>query len=766
MELIGRFHFRFVTNHSFALTIGTFVLGMSFVQSAAATATYSLENGLIKLSSEYYEVALNASNGGIAYIQDKSTSKNIVEGDASSNLWSAKLDNGSPILSSSYMEVSPVWDSDKSTLTLAYTGTINVAVTVTAADGQSLKLQASVTNKTGANISNFELPDSLKISEVYVDNALMPMMPGAQLSSQFFKEGRTYINEYPGVMFADYLAVNSSLGKIALYTQKSAILQPSLIGFEHLKDEASFTKLSHTYRTWIGDMKTWISPSVVISLGQDYVTTIQNYRVDNQIDQFKSLTDKLGDAAPTYFASPMYKLDMAVLKVKFGDIQDAIINKLNIPGIIHFVAYQLGGHDHNYPDLMPPDKKWGTTEDFAKAVKFIHSRGALVLPYTNFSWWDNDGQTLAKLPANVPLNTVIDIKDSHGLPGFETHGPNSGFVINVQNKFVKDKITQQHEMLLNDVGVDSIFEDQWGSRSAPYDYNQVSLSKYDPSTAYFEGVLEHYRDHSDSNLMTEIGIDVLAEDGVGFMGTNYLWDMLGYRGTTAGVTTYYPMAGMLLRDKVLLYQHDLADETWTKNKDMLRWNLAQGYGLSNAFLDNDLNGLNMDNPWLNLVGVFQKYALANYADQLVSSYDDLGNNVKETNFSTYKVYSNWDTTKSYDVGGNTLLPGGVVSIADDGSVVAGVFTAVNGKLLSDGDHYLVEVRSPEGIKLFQPVGADSPVVLYKDAAWANVTVRAYAYDGTLVGDVSADAKGDEVSFTYTSTIDGKQVGYYQIAPAS
>jgi hypothetical protein len=102
--------------------------------------------------------------------------------------------------------------------------------------------------------------------------------------------------------------------------------------------------------------------------------------------------------------------------------------------------------------------------------------------------------------------------------------------------------------------------------------------------------------------MTETGVDVLADKGIGFLGSNYLWDMLGYRGATAGVTTYYPMATMMLRDKTLFYQHNLASETWTKNKDMLRWNLSLGYGLSNDFFDKEKPGLNMDNPWLNLIG--------------------------------------------------------------------------------------------------------------------------------------------------------------------
>jgi hypothetical protein len=246
------------------------------------------------------------------------------------------------------------------------------------------------------------------------------------------------------------------------------------------------------------------------------------------------------------------------------------------PGMVHFVAFQPGGHDHNFPDFIPPDAKWGLTEDFANLIEAIHQKGGLIVPYTNFSWWDNDGPTMLKLPSDIPLNSIVNVKDSFGLPGFETYGPNSDFVMNLHSVFVEDKIAQQHALLLDTVGVDGIFEDQWGARNAPYDFNPGGIGTDDPSTSYFAGVLNCFQAHAKSNLMTEVGVDGLADNGIAFMGTNYLWDILGYRSATAGVTTYYLMAGMLLRDKVLLYQHDLAAETWTNNKDMLRWNLSEG----------------------------------------------------------------------------------------------------------------------------------------------------------------------------------------------
>ncbi|HVU09912.1 MAG TPA: DUF6259 domain-containing protein, partial [Phototrophicaceae bacterium] len=418
-----------------------------------------------------------------------------------------------------------------------------------------------------------------------------------------------------------------------------------------------------------------------------------------------------------------------------------------------------GGHDTNYPDFIPPDPRWGSTQDFADLVSEIHQRGGLAIPYTNFSWWNLNSPTLSALPSGTKLKDLV-VSDVSGLPDLETYGPKSGVVVDLNNAFVQSRIAQQHDTLLNDVGVDGIFEDQFGNRDAPYDYNPSGLGNYDPSTTYYAGVVNHFRDQAGSHLMTELGIDVLAQFATGFMGSNYLWDMEGYR-TTAAYTSYYPMAGMLLRDKVLLYQHNLAAQTWTSNIDMLRWNLTQGYGLSNAVFDETLPGLNMANPWLNLVGVFQKYALANYADQLVQSFDDLGNDVTRTKFSTYTVYANWSTDMSYTQDNNTLPPGGVVTRANDGSVIAGVFTAFNGQPLSDGDHDLVEVRSADEIRIFQPVGSDTTIHI---PGWSKATVTAYQYDGTEIADVDTTISGTDVSFAYQGTLQGQQVGYYSITP--
>ncbi len=747
---------------AFLLTLLGIALPMSKV---AATAAYLVEDNLIKLSGSAYDITLSTDHGAILSVLDKTTGKNISDGNADNSFWVAKLDNNTSLAANSYTgNFTYNWDEASSTLTLDYKGTLDVRVEIFA-DATSFKIRAELNNQTGANISGFDFPNKLKIAKASINDALLPMMPGAPLSSKFFTDGRTYINLYPGVIFADYLAVQSTRGKITLYTQRGAAVQPALIGFEQCKDELDDSSLVHTYRTWIKDGEMWTSPQVLVNIGQDYPATIASYRTENRIDQFPTLREKLGEDAAAFYAAPMYKLDVQVLKLTFKQLEQEVIEKMNFPGMVHPVAFQRGGHDHNYPDFVPPDLKWGSTDDFAHLITTIHDRGGLAVPYTNFSWWNMSSPTLSSLPKNPPITQYVDIKDSHGLPSFESYGPNSGFVMNMLNPFVKAKVSEQHDALLNTIGMDGVFEDQWGARAAPYDFNPAGLNQFDPATSYFEGVLDHYREQSESKVFTEEGVDVLAENGVGFMGTNYLWDILNYRTSTGDVNTYYPMAGMMVRDKVLLYQHDLAAETWTNSKEMLRWNLAQGYQLSNAFLDGQTHGLNMNNPWLNVTGVFQKYALSNYADELVTQFAEIDGGITQTTFPSYSVYTNWNADRSYVIGNNTLAPDGVMTVANDGSVTAGVFTSYNQQSLSDGDHYLVEVRSTNGIKVFQPLGADTPLQIDAQDITSTVTVTAHRYDGTNIGTTEHLDVDGNITFTYRSNLDGQQVGYYAIISA-
>jgi hypothetical protein len=262
-------------------------------------------------------------------------------------------------------------------------------------------------------------------------------------------------------------------------------------------------------------------------------------------------------------------------------------------------------------------------------------------------------------------------------------------------------------------------------------------------------------------MYTEDGTDVLAKDGIGFMGTNYLWDLLGYRGNTANSTEYYPLIGMLARDKVMLYQHDLASQTMTDNKNILRFNMAMGYNLSGDLL----NGT--ENVWTSLIGVFQKFVLANYGDALVKDYKQISPTVTATDFGKYIVTANWDNEKPYVMNPETTLASsGFDAVSADSLVRAGSYNRYNGLDLDSGEHFLVELRNDKQIRVFQPVGSDTTMKIQKIKAWPHVQISAYLANGTKIADIPVIENGDYVQFDYIAQILDKKVGYYGLSESA
>lgn len=731
---------------------------------AGGGVSFAEDDGLIRIGNSHYEVGIDRATGGILYIRDIQAGADVSIGNAGGLLWWAFFSSGDWTQSTYYSNAFRYeWDSNADQLTLLYPASaensLDVEVILSFSLEDWFKIEAQVSNEGRSSVQTFGFPYQLLTPRAQVKNALIPLMPGVILDRAFFSDGKSYTAQYPGVAFSDFLALDSESGRLALYGQRTGALQPAVIGFEKTTDGEAY-KLIHDYNTWIEPSTTWKSPNLYIKVGADYREAIAAFRLDSGIAQFRGLGEKLGDRKQQFFRSPLYKLDVELIAQPFEKLKRTVIDTIDIPGMVHPVAFQPGGHDVNYPDFLPPAEHLGTIDEFADLIQYAKERGNLVVPYTNLSWWDADGPTLSNLPSGLRAEDVT-VLNRNGTKNMESYGTDrDGYVMNLHNSFVKDRIGAEHAKLIEELNMDGIFEDQWGARSAPYDFNPAGLELYDPSTSYFEGVLDHVRTHAANNLMTEVGVDMLAECEVAFMGTNFLWDKLGYRTATAPYSHYYPMAGMLFRDKVMLYQHDLAQETWTNDQDMFRWNLAMGYNLSHAFYFN--GSLYTANPWIDLVGMFQRYVLSGYADQLIESYENIGSDIYRTRYPDYTVYSNWGDTDTFSIGGHVVPPGGAVVVSDDGSVTGGSFKSYNNRALSDGEHYIVELREEDSIRIYQPVGADTPLAVRKGPEWAGAEVKAYTYGGSLIGSVDAAADGDLVVFDCQSTIDSQRVGYYEL----
>jgi hypothetical protein len=746
------------------------------------------DQDLIKTGNRSYEIGLSKINGGLTYITDKATGKQIAIRRPDGCLWAARF-NGVPDPVDSCVfsqggenQFSYIWNAKNHILTLAYTydpssaRKVNATVTISLSEENWFDLQIKVENQRGYDINSLAFPASLAFYTDETSQALLPILPGIVLEPAFFAQKRAYSTTYPGYpgVFADFLAVSSGRGAIAIYSigEKERLI-PVNLGLDATNClSAESVCLTHIYKGTIKDENTWLSPRLRMRVSDTWTGFIQAFRTDDGLADVSSLPTRLGSLYDQLVRLPLYKADATQLNLPFEDYA-SLLEKIPEPGLLHPVGYGPKGFDRSYPDFIPPDERWGSTQDFAEMVKNAQRMGFLVMPYTNPTWWDGDSPTLRSLPDGTVLNDVVAL-NQQGMQYEECYGcpdnPKYGYVVSPFSSFVKQRLSQLQQQMTQIIPSDLLFEDQIGARPPVYDYNQASPLP----DAYMQGWVEHIQTYANARLMTELGFDRLVGFEVGLNGSLLLPERAGTTNTWWGKDTWhiFPFAPMAARDKVLFYQHDLAPETFTHDKATLAWNTSMGYMLSFDLIQSDYGG-GAESDFIRVAGAFQKYVLSQYASERITGYANVEKNITQTNFETFSIITNWDADRVYQTDGFGLTPQGVLIRKKDGSLTAGVFVSYNDAALSTGDHYLIEERSENTIIVRQPLGADTMITVKPLAAWQNITptpgtsqpvpITAAAYDrhGRLLGSAPAVTRSQNgLTFLYNQVLNGQAVAYY------
>lgn len=727
------------------------------------------------LGNNYYEIGLRKSNGSIIYITDKSTNQHVTEGSRNECLWGA-YGMGGYIGGCSYNAVwanlfTYSWSATTNTLTLNYSPdpTTSQKVTgqtiITVSESPWFDMRLQVQSNWGSVLDYVLFPSDLVFLETDIEQVLLPYLPGIILKPQFFEQNRSYTAKYPGSWFADYMALSSNTGELAIYSLYGQdLIRPLILGFNH-DDEylPDSTYYYHTFAAKLNDGDTWLSPWIRVSISQLPLETITNYRTDNRIDNFHTIQDKLGQLYSKVVQSPLFKADANQLAIPFSQYP-TLLSQVPSPGILHPVGFQPRGFDENYPDFIPPAANWGTIAEMAAMFEQAQNLNFLVMPYTNPTWWDDESPTLQSLTPPLTI-TDVAVLDEASIALYETYGTHGGYVMSPYSPFVKNRLNQLNNSMTGEVPSDMVFEDQIGARPWVFDFNSSSPSP----TAYSQGWLEHTYIYSDTVLMTENGFDRLAETVTGFHGGVFLAERLGDTEVWWGIDTWrpYPLATILVRDKVLFYQHDLAPETFTTNKTTLLWNMVFGYMLSYDLVESSYGG-GVNNSWIDVVSSFQRYVLSHYANEKLMNFTDLQENVTQTTFESFTVIGNWDEENSYNTGQYVLPPEGVFLTKNDGTLKAGVFTHYNNVPLSNGEHYLIEERGEKTITIRQPMGTATNLTIELLSSW-NMTdmieVWAYSDNNEVIGKVSASIVDGKVTFIYQREIEGQAVSHYTILEA-
>jgi uncharacterized protein (TIGR03437 family) len=742
------------------------------------------------LGNAFYELALSKSNGGILTLLDKAAGSAVTLGSRGGCLWGSLYRYPGPtpdyVGGCSYTPAGPSqfhysWNVAANALTLKYTHDpfavrgIDATVTVTASTGAFFDLTLNLQNHWDASLGAALFPSDVLFSTDSVQAGYLPFqLPGVRLRASWFQSGRTFQSNYPGkTNFADYLALDVAGGHLAYYSiNPTGPIQPVHSGFTHYTgDAANQYAFYHAYQTSTPVGGSYTSPTVRCWVGTVPKDTILAYRADNGIGGYPSISTKLGNGFVQLAQSPLVKLDLVENKKTF----QALIPQLaGLPPtlLIHPAAYMPGGHDHSYPDFLPPDPLWGTTADFGAFVAAAHSRGQLVMPYINPTWWKPESPTLMNLPP--PLTTAgLAVRNQNGQPASETYGTETGTPVSPWHPFVQQRLDQVMAQWRTDVPVDFVFSDQVGSRSWELDLNPSEPTPL----SYSEGWLNWWQTDKGQGGMTEDGWDRLAAAGIGFCGSplttakgfNIAVQRYGIGGngnTDLGPGNWdpYPLATWLMHDKVLFYQHDLEEIATTDADEVITWDLAFGYGLHYLWQRLGTARANLGNALQSAIGPYS-------AGHTLDTFTYLTPDVTASVFGALTVTANWQQTTAYTIDGYSILPGGYLARTSDGAILAGSFTGMfNGQAISSGEHHIIVQRAGRTIMVRQPVGADTDVAIALPSDWSPTDAIAVTAiggaGGTSLGTTAFTTAGSNITFHFAASASSAVVDHYAITNAT
>ena len=92
-----------------------------------------------------------------------------------------------------------------------------------------------------------------------------------------------------------------------------------------------------------------------------------------------------------------------------------------------------------------------------------------------------------------------------------------------------------------------------------------------------------------------------------------------------------------------------------------------------------------------------------------------------------------------------------MSTYHDKSVTGGVFQRYNRRNLTPGEHFLIEERSPQGIVVRQPMGADTLITIHAHDEWSDgssVALSAFNRDEGLLASSRQQAIGGDIGFIF------------------
>jgi hypothetical protein len=692
---------------------------------------FSNSTSSLVLTTPVYTLSLSATSGTLEYLLDTSSSETLFYGSGFGQLWamvgpSGSLNNNA--LPFSWIWNQETNGGGELILLWKHTtgGGDYVRVNVTAlANMRFFDLTFELISPPigqGDTWNSLWFP-SMPLFNGSNSKVFFPILPGITLNSSFFQENNPINIPYPGSgVFAEFLHVNASRSSVSLFT-----ISGPLYTIPHMKSlypapasGQGLWRYAHSIQPinvtdgcdplngeWIGGdtrPSTSMNPCALGLLGTVRVRIAINgsamndlilYGISNGLinntagseypnstlitpygsQPFKPILIKVKGGNETFLRnlarSTLVKIDAIGLGLNFSEYKTQLLPALSPLGqglLIHTCAWEPIAFDHFYPDLLPPNTRFGTGCELASAHEAMSIAGHLTMPYSNPTWWDPTAPTLSHLPSPLVLDDVSSLNSSYQSI-YETYPdtpPATGIVSELAHPFVTARIrkllcqlddtllwpdcsiysTQLHnqhryhhfEGVCNESLVrlhdDIIFEDQLGARNAYADFHP---SQKGLGALGFQNAIEQHAFNVTSSvwgengvlLATEQGYDRLAHSVIGFYGNAIELNSKGYP-FFSGNWTLTPLSSVLFGTSVLYNVHNLATNAFAWSLQNACWALASGSRLSidgvAAYWASKSNNETML-EWLSTVSTMQRIVASQYTGYRLNSFIDISNDL-------------------------------------------------------------------------------------------------------------------------------------------
>jgi hypothetical protein len=730
-----------------------------------------------------YELWFASDNGALQSIRSLSSGEVLSTGSLNDSLWRLTfLDETTlPSLRANEFSIESTthrfsFDEESTQLIYEYDEDgrrLTLAIDIIGLDAQRFDLKASITNETGFAIRTVSLPEQLAFDLDGLQRVLFPIQEGLTLLPQFFAEGRATMMARPP-LFADVLAYEGARGDLSIHMIQDSryqsemvlhhptdepVFQPNNLGTGGIGDQGYFQLDMITY---IPDGAAWQSATVRVSIDRDFREVAADYRVDNGIDAFSDLTQKLGgsDAVEQLSKSPILAVEVykaiewqkTEVAQTWNTIRTDWLDRLPDTGVLHLTHWQEGrdwydndNENHkledDHPEALPIWwERYGPESEFKQLLAELAGTNFLTMPFTNWTVWNTYDPTTLEIPTLEETPAAATKLRGVDYPFIEY----KGYMVEPWNEEVRDRNTQMLETYTDVYPQDLMFVDMTGERSWRYITSDDGATA--SAAAYTQGVVnENLRLSELKPLFTEGVFDRIGNSVTGYAQTlrQKVWNqILVHMGDEYEHWVAYPFAADVLHDKVAFYQHDLNSEVWPGEEI----SLATYYSLNGYnYMVDITKHLGEDEETIWALDAMQKSVNARTFGQPLLDVGtlDAAAGVQYTTwgstddpFAITAYFDVAETGQSLALDGYDIAPGGFLARTTEAGVVAGMFSGqFRGVPLSDGVHWITVEEGPDQIDIRHPIGASTPLRIRRPAAWeedANIGVSFELADGAVV----------------------------------